>query len=296
MGDERDATVWEARSRGYGLLARLITRGPGAVGPSLAAAGLGGFDPDPEQAAADHHRWLSREFLPWESVYLTEDRLLGGERADLLAGAAAGLPLAPADPDHLGRELEIAAWLTGAIGDAHADRQFAEVDRVSARLASFLASHLGAWVGFPALALAGVPGWGPALQVAAELVASHGVTPLLPPTPARDPLDPRAGLRDVADWLATPLATGVAWTHAALQALGTETRIPTGFGTRTDQLESLLRNAADHRRVGDAAVAIDRELVRWEQAWGSSPWAVRVRHAREVVSRLGAAPAPRAIP
>jgi hypothetical protein len=293
VGENGEAARWEARSRGYALLARLVLRGPGAVAPQLAASGIDGFAADPDQAAADHHRWLAREILPWESVYLTPDRLLGGPRIEPLVRLADALPLMPAEPDHLGRELEIAGLLCGALSDAHRDRERSEVSRVSGRLTAFLTSHLAAWVGFPAIAAASVPGWGDALALAADLVREHDVTPVLPPH-EREPLAASDGLRDVADWLATPLATGVAWTHAALGAVGERAGLPIGFGTRTDQLESLLRNAVDHGRVAAAAHALDSEVARWESAWGASPWAERTQAARSVLSRLAAAPPPRA--
>lgn len=291
MREGPDTAGWEARSRAYGLLARLVLRGPHAVGPALETVGLEGFPREADAAAADHHRWLTREVLPWESVYLTPDRLLGGPRSDPLVTLAATLPLIPAEPDHLGRELEIASLLCGALADAHADDRPSEVTRVSGRLTAFLTGHLAGWIDFPARAAAQVPGWGEALGLAADLVHEHGVTPSLPPPPA-DPLS--GGLRDIADWLATPLATGVAWTHVALAEAGAAANLPIGFGSRTDQLESLLRNAADHGRLGDALGAIDAHLGRWEAEWGASPWAPRTRAARGVLSRLAAArPPPR---
>jgi hypothetical protein len=295
-----DGQEWEARSRAFALLGRLVADGPRGLRPALQATGLTGFPEDDDAADADHHRWTRHEILPWESVHLTADRLLGGPRSEAAAAFAVGLPLARSEPDHLGRELAIVGWYCGAIADAARDRRPEEAERVGRRLESFLSDHLAAWVGFPAHAAAGVAGWGAALSLAEELVADllaeRGIRARLPDPSARDPLGPAAGLRDVADWLATPLETGVAWTHAALRDAGAGAGVPIGFGTRTDELESLLRNAAELDRLPAALARIDVELDRWERAWGGSAWRERVAGARATLSRLGEARAPRGTP
>jgi hypothetical protein len=264
------------------MFARLAGSGPGPIAPELEAAGLAaGFATDPDEAAADHQRWLAFEVLPWESVFLTEERLLGGDRASAIARETGS-----SDADHLAGALDHLALLCGAIADALEDEK--NTSPLEERLDRFAAEHVGAWLPMLGRALDGAPGYGAAFALASELLASHTPPPRLPAAPTRDPLT--GDLRAIADWLATPLATGVWWTQAEITGLGDELRLPIGFGTRTDRLEALLRNAADHRRASETVLAVLVRVRAWDSHWRErrSPWEERTRRAADLLERVRA--------
>lgn len=278
--------LWEARARGVVLFAGWVADGADERAADL---GFGGFDPDPDRAAADRHRWLAHELLPYESVFLGAERLLGGERSERVRAryAEAGFrPRSDLDPDHLAQELAFAGFLCGAIGDATRDGLPDVAARIGRMLDGFLAEHLGAWLPLAAFAVRDAPGWGPVLTAADELVASFAPPLRIPAAPDVDPLSERAGLRDVGDWLATPLSTGIFWTRAALDDVGRRIGLARGFGTRSETLEALLRNAADHRKLPIVAGALAAEADRWAERHAGTPWEERARRAAGVCRTL----------
>ncbi len=278
--------LWEARARAAALFATWIADGVDARAADL---GFGGFDADPDRADAARHRWLAHELLPYESVHLGPERLLGGERAALVTAryAEAGFRArADLDADHLAQELAFVGFLCGAIGDAERDGLPDVAARIRRLLDPFLAEHLGAWLPLAAFAVRDAPGWGPVLTAADDLIASFAPPLRIPAAPDVDPLASRAGLRDVGDWLATPLSTGIFWTRAALDDIGRRIGLARGFGSRAETLEALLRNAADHRKLAIVAGALAVEADRWAARHAGTPWEERARRAAAVCRTL----------
>jgi hypothetical protein len=132
-----------------------------------------------------------------------------------------------------------------------------------------------------------------------ELVDEHrqglGRVPTeAPDLPDAPPLldDNSSSLRDIARYLTTPSATGALLTRDDIAALGRQLGVPRGFGSRTDMLESLLRNAAEYgsseellkrtsQLFSDKDSALGNLTARFElfAAW-VAPWRRRIAHTR----------------
>ncbi len=172
--------------------------------------------------AADHTQAFVLGAVPYASVYLGPEGMLGGEAADRVAGFWRALGyLPPAEPDHLAALLGLLATLTEA--EAGEEDPARAVLRRQAR-SVLLWEHLLTWVPTFARAVAGTgsqfyAAWAALLlevlvaEVAdlpgpEELPVALRTAPGLP-----DDID---GARDLAAALLTPVRTGIVITRADL--------------------------------------------------------------------------------
>jgi TorA maturation chaperone TorD len=295
----------EAWARLFRLFARVVADGldPAlkreiAALPELAGTMDAGRAPDEE--AADHQDLFGFRVAPYAGVFLDADGRVGGPAADaaLQACAAAGFQRIRDDlgPDHLASELSFLAHC-------------AEHGRVDAA-GQFLDTHVLAWL--PSLTAAVArepyPAYSELLTVLEEAVLDYraaigGPAAPLPDLPEPDALldDPRAGVREIAGFLACPARSGVHLGRGDVTRLGRSASAPTGFGGRTLMLANLLRSAAEYDRLGSVISALDdiarATLVHWKrvgstgagaaEAWAGR-WTGRIGITRRMLSEIEA--------
>jgi nitrate reductase assembly molybdenum cofactor insertion protein NarJ len=302
-----------ARARTYRLLGEIALDGwtPRALEvvrnlPDLSPVVLGR---DPEELAASHHAVLGRGVPPYESVFLGDGALLGGDVTASVRQAYAdgGFRLARADtePDHLGLELAYLAFLCSAEADALTDGLDGVATAIAERARRFLDGHLLRWL--PALSHAvrrqGRVELSAVVELALELACAHradvGVWYAdagLAMSPALLD-DPDTGLSDIAEWLLAPVRSGL-WLSAddvRRMALGAE--LPCGFGTRGQMLETLLFTGVDHERVDVILDALRAEVRRAEDGYSElarmkapvAAWQARLHSTKELLDRMALA-------
>jgi hypothetical protein len=255
---------------------------------------------DLDQLAANHHRHFGIETPPYESFFLSPDRLLGGSRTDAVQSAyrAGGFNpnVADTSADHIGIELAYLGWLQGARSDAVQDDQLAVASRIARLESRFLEEHLLRWL--PVL-VAAIPQsdtfFARCLELALGLSREHastlGVRPSewsLPPVP--DLEDPKTGLRELAEALCTPCLAGGLLTHSAIAKLGRDRRLPRGFGDRPQTLTNLFRSAARFQQLDQVLGSLDDHLAGWARAYdhdvSTGPWQARIVDCRARIDRM----------
>jgi hypothetical protein len=301
-----------AAERGLSLLADWLEHGPR---PDIlnAWAAVPDAPVGHAQALPEAHTRLSiLELPPVESGFLSADGLHGGEVAEAVAGlwTSAGFE-APTSPDALPHQLRLLAFLLGA--EAAARHDGVNVEPIVRLRAELVGEHLLRWV----------PAWRGALQTtpdvpalfdyAADLVVAALVAfaPGATAAWALPPLDavldrPRAGLREVGQHLASPPQAGGFFTRSALVGIGRRLDLPSGFGSRAEQIETLLRSAAGANEVPALVGCFGAILDRWDRVWvevgeaghphAAAPWRNRIGASRQLLQRLvegaGSAAAP----
>ena len=254
VGDHLPAgAVPMARERALLLIADLWARGLSAETldawrsvPQL-GVDLSG-DVDLDEAAAVHVRLTQVELFPYESVFIDDGGLLGGDVAAAVkarrARAGLGDPV-ELEADHLAEELRLLAFLSGAEGDALRDG----VDPGNVRMhqQQILDEHLLRWL--------------PAFAVAVEGLGLTGVEALY-----------TESVR-----LARDLA--VAW-RRVLPGHAQDWQLPElRPGLLDDEKTGLGRIARRiHRRGGAAQV---------RGGHPAAPWLMRVMESRDLVAEMG---------
>jgi len=234
---------------------------PDPAHPRLAAA-LG----VPGEADAESHTDLFVfHLVPYASVYLGPEGMLGGEPADRVAGFWRALHLdPPREPDHLAALLGLYA----ALGD----REHAEPDPARALLwhesrRALLWEHLLTWVPAYAVAAAGVArpfyaAWARLLGDALQAEAGALAPPPTPPLHLRDLPDLPdlgEGMDTLLRGLLAPARSGLILTRRDLARAARATGLGLRLGERAFVLRTLLGQDAA-ATFGWLAV----EAARWE--------------------------------
>ncbi len=301
---ERLRTQAIARGRAYDLLGGLFRRGPLRRDHLARVAALAPHVPArvDDEVMAEHHRIFGQQIPPYESVFREPTALLGGGiSSDVREQMAAG-GFAPddsdAEPDHVGTELAFLAHLCAAEADAWQDRMLAVAPRLQALQREFLALHLLPWLPAFVVAVRQVDHglYAAAAALTLELAVDHHGTPLPTvalPVPAAVLDDPKAGLRQVGDFLAVPANLGALPTPGWIRAVGRRAGVSSGFGKRGMLLESLLQTAARRGETDALLVVLDEELGALQTATAALPlgaaWAARLGESRALVGRMAAA-------
>lgn len=308
-----------ARARALALVGDLFASGlrPDSLEAWRQVPGLGVALPevlDEDEAAALHVHLTQVELFPFESAFLDEGGLLGGDVAAAVrarrARAGLGEPRG-LEADHLAEELRLLSFLAGAEAQARQDRQASAVDNLRQHQAEILDQHLLRWLPAFVLAVEGVPaaGDGALYATAARLSLDLAVAwraELPGPAPAWElpALRPglleeeQTGLGRIARRLCTPALAGAFLSSAALRRIGRGLDLPGGFGKRWQVLEGLLASAAHYQAVPAALAALDAELARFEAGYRAleeavpqavAPWIARVAESRALVAEMGRA-------
>lgn len=311
-----------ARSRVYGILARLLISGLDVDSRATLRA-LGGWlldelegpPPSLDVLAAAHHSCFGLE-LPAYAGALLDDSGRAGAWSDRVGAFYARAGFAPRlddlTADELGVELAFASFVCGAAAEARVDghaRLAAELDRL---MAEFLDVCVLSWL--PALVVAaaglGTPMWPGVLRETLAFAAAHRLAldagdrererPTLAPGPDDLLADAHTGLRRIAEHLLTPARSGVVLTRSDLAGLARARELPRGFGSRVLMLDNLLRGAVEYGALAtllgdldallqardDALVELAAEL---ELGPTVGPWRAALARTRELLARLAAA-------
>jgi hypothetical protein len=240
--------------------------------------------PDPPDGA-EHTELFGFQLVPYASVYLGPEGMLGGEARDRIAGfwqAIGELP--PHEPDHLTVQLGLLATL--------AEHENQAPDAASARLLrhgrhAFLREHVASWLGVylqrvEEIATPFYGTWAGLLRSAIRqesdaFRAAADFTEALP-THLKDaaPLSSTddMGLDELVATLLTPARSGGILCRADLRRIGDEVGFSARIGERRATLKALVQQdaAAALERLGDeferqarARASDDPDLV--EQFW-----------------------------
>ncbi len=308
-----------ARSRLYGLLAKLIIRGVDE--PALAQLEALGWDSfrssdhghSPgellDELAAEHHTTFSLGVFPYAGVFLDPLARAGGCADQVRAHyerAGFSPRLDELSADHLGVELAFLSFVTGAQGDALEDDRPAIAAALDRQLAEFLDACVLSYL--PALLaaaqeLASAGYWARMLGETLTLVAEHrarlpGPVVATVLASAGDLLaDERTGLRRIAEHLLTPAASGVFLSRTDIAALGRARELPRGFGSRVLMLDNLLRSAVEYGELAPLLAALDEGLVRRDHSLAAiatvceidpavAPWRDALAQSRTLIDRI----------
>ncbi len=124
---------------------------------------------------------------------------------------------------------------------------------------------------------------------------------LLPePPPLLD--DDKTGLREIANYLATPPWSGLYLSRADLGRLGRAERLPRGFGPRARMLANLLRSAATFDRLDPLLNQLAGMIQTWRSHYAAlaerevpilemvaQTWLERLDATEEIITRMRAA-------
>jgi len=310
----------EARSRGYGLLARLLVEGPTPEllarleGTPLAEALPDSPDspdsPDTDALAAAHHALFQLEVFPYAGLFLEDGGLLGGDIAAAFQADcdAVGFGARPdvASADHLGAVAGLLAFLAGAEADALADGEAAAAKTARDHLRAALDRWLLSWI-LPlgaAVGAVGDPLWSAVIEMLASLAIDHRValggaaeSRALPPPPEELLARKETGLKRIAEVLLTPAYSGVYLSRQDIAALARGRDTPRGFGGRLQMLTNLLRNASEYNDLPGLLATLDEVLAaRALPPAGlpeahAAPWQGRVAWTRALVAQISEAAA-----
>lgn len=259
---DADPVARLARAEGYELLGELLLYGArpdllarAQLAEPFASRLLGVAD---DEVAAEHHRLFEREVFPYASVFLAPGSITGGAVAELARAAAleTGVARATLDvsDDHLGALLVLLSRLGRAELDAEASGDPGRAVQCRVWAARVLADGVLSWVSVLRAALTREPDslWTDVVVLAHELARAHTLelgdvagAPVLPEPPAVLD-DEKTRLRDLARFALTSCWAGVFLSGGAVAGVARGADLPTGFGSREQRLDGLLRSAADY--------------------------------------------------
>lgn len=278
-----------ARSRVYGLFSHLYERGltTDVLPVVQAIPDLASLLPDPfdeDETAADHYTLFGLEVFPYAGLFLDVEGRLGGPTADQVQRLYAQIGFQPVldreSADHLGHELALLAFLSEAEAEAVENAEPRETERVRRLQRQFMDSHLLEWL--PAFICAAeqqpYPFYAALSRLTLDVVLDHraglhdedaehtGRSERGAPAPPPDILDEAGtGLKDIAEYLATPTRSGFFLSRSDIAQLGRAERLPRGFGSRVQTLTNLLRAAAEFDRMEALLDALGKRVGVWEK-------------------------------
>lgn len=301
-----------ARSRAYLLFSQVFLHG---LTPRIFAA-LDSLppladtlpdSPDFEEEAAAWQHLFGFNVFPFASLFLDTERRTGGPVAQAIQhvfmdwGYPPGATAEP--PDHLGRILDLMAYLCAAQAESMAHAH--PTDAILAAQADVLDRFLLPWLPpfVDAVQQQGASFYASVSELTLTLAVDH--RPTLPPatTPIRLPsppdvlADPKTSLKDIASFLATPPWSGFFLSRDGIARMARPLTLPTGFGDRTLMLTNVFRASVEYDRFPALVDALVQETDSGQARLASSeaalafpaytvPWVDRLRGTRRLLLDL----------
>ncbi|MBK8900009.1 MAG: molecular chaperone TorD family protein [Anaerolineaceae bacterium] len=307
------AQLARARSYSYRLFSELYLRGITAVSlpylqqiPELTAVLPTPFYAD--SAAAAHHDLFQFNIFPYESFFLGDDGLVGGEVTAVVNQHYFQLgwqtAVADTEADHLGQELACLAFLVAEEAEAWESDQPGAAHDWQTRQQFFLHSHLLCWAPTCLLAIQrqSNPFFAELAHMTLTLLLSHvgNVTPppdFLPPN--QDILaNEKSGFKEIVHFLLLPALSGITLSRDNIGQLGRQFDLPRGFGSRETMLLNLLRTAGQYDALPALLTALQETCRRWQSSYQQlidqhsqtalfiQPWQARAAATEQMVIEL----------
>lgn len=251
--------------------------------------------------AAIHYRVLTHDLLPAAGVFLEERGMLGGAVSrfvqDGMIRNGYTPDIAGLSPDHVAHELAYLAHLLDG--------------KMDTELALFWWGHGAGWIpllpamwtdseepGFVQLA----KGLEQAISALDDRIPRPGIDqaagdhPMHLADPRMDLDDERVGLAQIGTFLAVPARSGLLLTRTWMSRAGRRFRLPTGFGSRMQVAEGLLRSAVHYEAFDDICgmleSAIHAQQGRWAERrdhgdpFWARRWMERLSFTESVLERM----------
>lgn len=229
---------------------------------------------------ADHYALFGMNVFPFETVFLSEDGLLGGQITDAVANSFYEAGFSPDESetvDHIGNQLGLMAFLSGAEAESREDGVVQAIYHAVHLQRQFLDRHLLRWL--PALVFSihrqGNETFSVIADLMLDLAFSHRKSldddlmnptqPLTLPPPPNILEDASTTLSDIAEFLLTPVYSGIYLSRDDIARLGMRFRLPRGFGKRHQMLTNLIQTAIDYDTVDDLMHALQDEVHIWRE-------------------------------
>ena len=275
-----------ARANGYAFLSDLFLNGVTAENwPTVQQTDLTDHLPDApdfEQLSAAHYDLLGHQLFPYESAFLSEDGMLGGDVTGKVSHyyEQIRLPLktAVSEPDHIGWELYALSFLCGAEADAWEDGVQPMALRMQHQQQRFLESHLLRWS--PAFLVGVFQQKRPFYTAIGELLwgmltdhykhsESVLTTPLVLPEPPDVLANEKAGLREIVEVLIRPCYAGGFISRRDITMLSRQFELPHGFGSREQMVLNLFRSAIQYNSLDKLLDQMMKNLDQWSAEYQS---------------------------
>ena len=227
---------------------------------------------DEDMAGADHHDLLGFNVLPFAGVYLAEDGRPGGQNYQQLNswylshGFNASEMQVPSD--HIGTQLAFLAFLLKLeIDGQHRPSEGALVASIQRAQGEFLQTQLLKW-SLPFLVAVKTQGnsfYAEAADLTLATVIDHVQDAAVNgdlvhdrPAPPDVLGDHKSGIKQIAEYMARPVFSGLYFSKQDLKLIARQLEIPTGFGDRVQLLTNTFRSAVSYELLPAFLSALKR--------------------------------------
>jgi putative dimethyl sulfoxide reductase chaperone len=218
-----------------------------------------------DQWEALHYSIFGLEIQPYAGAYLHPKGLVGGDQTEralqLCTELGIKIDLTADSIEHLGRQLQLLSMLTKS-----------NVHNITAL--QLLDELLLPWLPVILVAIQryGQPFYSDLSQEIWQLIDEHRQyfeKPLSTSSPKKEGLlsDPKTGLKQVAQYLLTPVRCGCYLSRSSIGSIARDLSLPRGFGSRYQMLESLLFSAVDQELIPSLMDRIKKEIADWEKQY-----------------------------
>ena len=270
-----------------------------------------------DQWAAEHYQLFGMNVYPYASAFLEPDGMLGGPVTESVLHfyQSGGFtpPTQSEAPDHIAHELLFLAHcgtLAAKAAEGQNGASQKQIVQIHLLQTRFLQEHLTLWlpVFTHAIIRQGNRFYATLAELTLDLVNTYAqllsatrleIQPILPIPPRAGLLEnPETRLRDIARFLLTPFDSGLYLSRETIAHLGRTTRLPRGFGDRTQILSNLFHSAVDYDQLPEVLNLLDAEIGDWlayyehlkneypTMAFSANFWRARVQTARNITGEM----------